>query len=60
MLVGVEASGASRSAGKTPMYTLFSLVIPFVLINHGLNSIALKIISKIASGFKCWRETSKK
>jgi hypothetical protein len=58
--VGVWASGASRSAGKTPMQTLFSLMIPFVLINYGLSSIVLKIISEMKSGFKYWREASKK
>jgi hypothetical protein len=42
------------------MYTLFSLMIPFVLLHHGFNSIALKIISEITSGLKYWRETSKK
>ena len=42
------------------MYALLSLVIPFVLIHHGLNSIALKIVSEIKSGFKYWCETSKK
>ena len=42
------------------MYTLFSLMIPFVLLHHGFNSIALKIISEIKSGLKYWRETSKK
>jgi hypothetical protein len=42
------------------MQTLFSLIIPFVLINHGLNSIVLKIISEIKSALKYWRETSKK
>ena len=42
------------------MYTLFSLMIPFVLLHHGFNSIVLKIISEIKSGIKYWRETSKK
>ena len=42
------------------MYTLFSLMIPFVLLHHGFNSIVLKIISEIKSDFKYWRETSKK
>jgi hypothetical protein len=42
------------------MYTLFSLMIPFALLHHGFNSIALKIISEIRSGLKYWRETSKK
>ena len=41
------------------MYTLFSLMIPFVLLHHGFNSIALKIISEIKSGLKYWRETPK-
>ena len=42
------------------MYALLSLVIPFVLLHHGFNSIALKIFSEIKSGFKYWCETSKK
>jgi hypothetical protein len=42
------------------MYALFSLVIPFVLLHHGFNSIALKIFSEIKSGFKYRRETSNK
>jgi hypothetical protein len=42
------------------MYTLFSLMIPFALLHHGFNSIVLKIISKIRSGFKYWSETSQK
>jgi hypothetical protein len=42
------------------MYALLSLIMPFVLIHHGLNSIVLKIISEIKSGLKYWRETSKK
>jgi hypothetical protein len=42
------------------MQTLFSLMIPFVLIHYGLNSVALKIISEMKSGFRYWRETSKK
>jgi hypothetical protein len=42
------------------MYTLFTLMIPFVLLHHGFNSIVLKIISEIKSGLKYWRETSKK
>ena len=42
------------------MYALLSLVIPFVLVHHGFNSIFLKIISETKSGIKYWRETSKK
>jgi hypothetical protein len=42
------------------MYALLSLVIPFVLVHHGLNSVVLKIISEIKSGLKYWRETSNK
>jgi hypothetical protein len=42
------------------MYALLSLIMPFVLIHHGLNNIVLKIISEIKSGLKYWRETSKK
>jgi hypothetical protein len=42
------------------MYTLFSLMIPFALLHHGFNSIALKIIAEVKSGLKYWRETSKK
>jgi hypothetical protein len=42
------------------MYTLLSLVIPFVLVHHGFGSIVLKTITEIKSGFKYWRETSKK
>jgi hypothetical protein len=42
------------------MYTLFSLMIPFILLHHGFNSIVLKIISEIKSGIKYWRETCKK
>ena len=42
------------------MYTLFSLMIPFALLHHGFNSIALKIISEIKSGIKYWRESPKK
>jgi hypothetical protein len=42
------------------MYALLSLVIPFVLVHHGFNSIVMKIISEIKSGFKYWREISKK
>jgi hypothetical protein len=42
------------------MGALSSLVILFVLVHHGFNSIVLKIISEIKSGFKYWRETSKK
>ena len=41
------------------MQTLFSLMIPFVLIHHGFSSIVLKIISVIKSGIKYWRGTSK-
>jgi hypothetical protein len=59
-LAGVEASGASRSAGETPMSSLSGLVILTVLVNHGFNSIVLKIISKIKSALKYCRETSKK
>jgi len=42
------------------MYILFSLLIPFALLHHGFNSIALKIVSRIRSGPKYWRETLKK
>jgi hypothetical protein len=42
------------------MHNLFSLVIPLVLLNHGLSSIVLNIISVAKSGLKYWRETSKK
>jgi hypothetical protein len=42
------------------MQTLFSLLIPFVLINYALASIVLKIVSTIKSGLKYWRVTSKK
>ena len=42
------------------MYTLFSLLIPFALLHHGFNSIALKIVSQIKSGLKYWCETKKK
>ena len=42
------------------MQILFSLMIPFALINYGLSSIVPKIISEMKSGFKYWRETSKK
>jgi hypothetical protein len=42
------------------MYALLSLVIPFVPVHHGFNSIVLKIISEIKSGFKYLRETSNK
>jgi hypothetical protein len=42
------------------MYTLFSLMIPFVLLHHGFNSIVLKVITEIKSGLKYWCETSKK
>jgi hypothetical protein len=42
------------------MYALLSLMIPFVLIHHGFNSIVLKIITEIKSGIKYWLETSKK
>ncbi len=42
------------------MYALLSLVIPFVLVHHGFNSIVLKIISEIKSGLKNWREISNK
>jgi hypothetical protein len=59
-LARLEASGAFRSTGVIPMQTLFGLIIPFVLIHHGFNSIALKIISEIKSGLKYWRETTKR
>jgi hypothetical protein len=59
-LVGVEASGASAPREKYPMYTLFSLMIPFVLLHHGFNSIVLRIITEIKSGLKYCREASKK
>ena len=42
------------------MQTFFTLIIPFVLIHHGFNSIVSKIISEIKSGLKYWYETSKK
>ena len=42
------------------MYTLMSFVIPFVLVQHGFNSLVLKIILEIKSGLKYWRETSNK
>jgi hypothetical protein len=42
------------------MYTLFSLIILFALLHYGFNSIVLRIISEIKSGFKYWHETSKK
>ena len=42
------------------MSSLSGLVILTVLVNHGFNSIVLKIISKIKSGLKYCRETSKK
>ena len=42
------------------MQTLFSLIIPLVLIHHGLSSIVLKVLSEIKSGVKYWRETEKK
>jgi hypothetical protein len=42
------------------MYALLSLIIPFVLLHHGFNSIVLKIFSEIKSGLKYWRETSNK
>ena len=42
------------------MYALLSLVIPFVLVHHGFNSLVLKSISAIKSGLKYWRETSNK
>ncbi len=41
------------------MRTLPGLVILFILV-HGFNSIVLKLVSEIKSGFKYWRETSKK
>ena len=41
------------------MHTVLGLVILFVLV-HGFNSVVLKIVSEIKSGFKYWRETSKK
>jgi hypothetical protein len=45
---------------KIPMYALLSLTIPFVLVHHGLNNIALKLVSEIKSGAKYWRKTSDK
>ncbi len=42
------------------MYALLSLMIPFALVHHGLNSIVLKITSEIKSGLKYCRETRKK
>ena len=42
------------------MYTLLSLVIPFVLLHHGFSSIVLKMFLEIKSGLKYWCETSKK
>jgi hypothetical protein len=42
------------------MYALLSLVIPFVLLHHGFNSIVLKVISAIKSGLQYWPETTKK
>ena len=42
------------------MEMLFSLIIPFALIHYGFNSVVLKIISEMKSGFKYWRETAKK
>ena len=42
------------------MYTLFSLIIPFVLLHHGFNSIVLRIITEIKSGVKYWCEAAKK
>jgi hypothetical protein len=42
------------------MQTLFGLMIPFVLIHHGFNSIASALISEIKSGLKYWRHGSKK
>jgi hypothetical protein len=41
------------------MYALFSIMIPFALLHHGLNSIVLKIISEIKSGLKYRRDTPK-
>ena len=41
------------------MYTLCSLMIPFVLLHHGFNSIVLNIISQTKSAIKYWGETSK-
>jgi uncharacterized membrane-anchored protein len=42
------------------MHILFTLVIPFVLLNLGLSSIVLKIISAAKSGLRYWFKTSKK
>jgi hypothetical protein len=42
------------------MDALLSLVIPFVLLHYGFNSLVLRIISEIKSGLKYWRETSSK
>jgi hypothetical protein len=42
------------------MRTLFSLIIPFALLHYGFNTMVLKIISEMKSGFKYWRETAKK
>jgi hypothetical protein len=42
------------------MYTLFSFIIPFVLLHHGFNSIVLKVITEIKSGLKYRHEDSKK
>ena len=41
------------------MRTLLGFVILFLLF-YGFNSIVLKIVSEIKSGFKYWREKSKK
>jgi hypothetical protein len=37
-----------------------SLVILFVLVHYGFNSIVLKIISEIQSGLQYWRKAMKK
>jgi hypothetical protein len=42
------------------MHILFSLVIPFVLLNHGLSSIALKLVLAGKSGLRYWCKASKK
>jgi hypothetical protein len=42
------------------MHNLLSLMIPFVLLNHGLSSIVLKIISAAKSGLRYCYKTSKK
>jgi hypothetical protein len=42
------------------MHNLFSLMIPFVLLNHGLSSIVFMIISAAKSSLRYWFKTSKK